>query len=584
MAFDGIVTKSVIAELQSTIISGKITKIFQPNRNEIILGIYANGNQYALDISIDSNSYYLHLTTHSKPNPLQAPNFCMLLRKYLLGYRIKSIETFDLERVVTIYFEGFNELNDLTTKKLIVELMGRHSNIILLNQQNFIIDSLRHLDQSSHSSRDILPAHEYYFPQNEKKSFLDLSSFNEFYSIIETEAFSSPLENLIVTHFIGFSYPFVQYMIEFLNITPTSYTLEDLKLCYHYIQDIILYIKTNRVSLIPYINKKEKSDYVLTIQEKSSSLSINFFLDDYYYQKELQGTFINYRNNILKLILNTLSKYKGYLKSINQKLEECSNKELYKLYGELITANLYQIKSKKQSSITLENYYNNNELLTIPLDSSISIQANAKKFFKKYTKLKNAFSIVSSQKKETEKDLNYIESIIYEIESCKSIEDINDIYSEISESYLFKHLLSSKSTNKKTKDQSSHPREYNVDGYTILVGKNNIQNDYISTKLAFKTDLWFHTKEIHGSHVILKTEHTPLEKIPKTALVTAAQIAAYYSKATLSSNVPVDYCYVKYVKKPSGSKPGMVIYSNNQTINVNPSDAFPLINSHRILP
>ena len=280
-------------------------------------------------------------------------------------------------------------------------------------------------------------------------------------------------------------------------------------------------------------------------------MDCNFFIDDFYYEKEQNSNFISYRNNLLKLISHILKKYDYRLENINAKLKECNNKDIYKLYGELITANLYKIpKFYNADKIELENYYDNNSILLIPLDNTISIANNAKKYFKKYNKLKNALEIVSLQKIETEEELQYIESIIYELEYAKDF------------------LQNSKVSNKKDSN-SSTPREFHIDGYTVLVGKNNKQNDYLTTKIASKNDIWFHTKDIHGSHVILKN---PASNVSNEILIKCAKLAAYYSKARLSNNVPVDYCLVKYVKKPNGSKPGMVIYTNNKTLNVTPCE------------
>lgn len=575
MAFDGIVTKSIIYELNQNLIDGKINKIFEPNKNEILLGIYANGKNFALNICIDSNNYRLHITTNTKPNPLNAPNFCMLLRKHILGYKIKRISNYDLERIVIMELEGYNELNDLTNKKLVIELMGKHSNIILLNDKNFIIDSLRHLDISSNSNRDILPAHLYAFPENNKYSFIKLNDFREFKNILSSNTSLSINEN-IVNNFIGFSVLFIDNILNNLEInkeaTPEKISDDTLYKLYNYIKSVLNGIETNTSTVISIINGKNKKDYTIDLKDKSENLEINFFLDDFYFSKETSDSFLSYRNNILKLIFNTLSKYSNRIKSIDKKLLECSNRDTYKLYGELITANLYKYRNEKLESITLENYYDNNNLITIPLDSKISVHNNATKYFKKYNKLKNALTIITVQKKDAKRDIDYLESIIYELENSKSISDINEIYNEISESSIFSDSLKSKKDkNKKNKENSiSSPREFKIDDYTILVGKNNFQNDYLTTKLADKNDIWFHTKDIHGSHVVLRTNNT-LE-IDDDILVKCAEIAAFYSKAKLSSNVPVDYCFVKYVKKPSGSKPGMVIYTNNKTLNVTPKD------------
>lgn len=570
MAFDGITTKSISYELQHSILGGKINKIFEPNKNEVLLSIYANGKNYALNICIDSNLYRIHLTTNAKPNPLNAPNFCMLLRKHLIGYKIKAISSNDnLERIIKIELEGYNELNDLTTKYLMVELMGKHSNIILLNDKFFIIDSLRHLDTLSNSYRDILPAREYSYPGNNKNNFYTIKSAEEFCNLVLTNNVTN-LTNFLVGYFTGFSKPFIKNIIIKQNIRNTDFSKNDILKMYEYLSKILNNLDSNDVSLIKYSNEKGKLDYVIDLEPKTSNLDINFYIDDFYYNKETNNNYVSYRNNLLKLISHILKKYSLRLESINNKLKECENKDLYKLYGELITANLYKFsKDYNSDKVELENYYDNNVILTIPLDNTISITNNAKKFFKKYNKLKNALEIVTLQKKETEEELQYIESIIYELEYAKDIQEVNEIYNEISENPIFKdYIQSNNKTNTKKEANISTPREYHIDGFTVLVGKNNKQNDYLTTKLASPNDIWFHTKDIHGSHVILKN---PSENISNDTLIKCAKLAAYYSKGRLSSNVPVDYCFVKYVKKPNGSKPGMVIYTNNKTLNVTPS-------------
>ena len=569
MAFDGITTKSISYELQYSILGGKINKIFEPNKNEVLLSIYANGKNYALNICIDSNLYRIHLPTNAKPNPLNAPNFCMLLRKHLIGYKIKAISSNDnLERIIKIELEGYNELNDLTTKYLMVELMGKHSNIILLNNKFFIIDSLRHLDTLSNSYRDILPAHEYTYPENVKNNFYTIKSAEEFCNLVLTNNVTN-LTNFLVGYFTGFSKPFIKNIIIKQNIRNTDFSKDDILKMYEYLSKILNNLDSNHVSLTKYSNEKGKLDYVIDLETKTSNLDINFYIDDFYYNKEANNNYVSYRNNLLKLISHILKKYSLRLESINNKLKECENKDLYKLYGELITANLYKFsKDYNSDKVELENYYDNNTILTIPLDNTISIANNAKKYFKKYNKLKNALEIVTLQKKETEEELQYIESIIYELEYAKNIQEVNEIYNEINENPIFKdYIQSNNKTNTKKEANISTPREYHIDGFTVLVGKNNKQNDYLTTKLASPNDIWFHTKDIHGSHVILKN---PSENISNDTLIKCAKLAAYYSKGRLSSNVPVDYCFVKYVKKPNGSKPGMVIYTNNKTLNVTP--------------
>lgn len=568
MAFDGIVTKAVSYELQTVLIDGKINKIFEPNKNEIILGIYAGGKNYALNICIDSNLYRIHLTTNSKANPLNAPNFCMLLRKHINGYKIKEIySTPDLERIITIKLEGYNELNDLTIKYLIVELMGKHSNIILLNDKFFIIDSLRHLDVTSNSYRDILPAHEYIYPTNSKTNFYEITSSENLYNLI-LEANTS-LSKFFTNKFTGFSNPFIKNVLKKLNINNQNFSKEDIDILFNYLCNILNNLDTNNITTVSYTNEKGKKDYVIDYVQKEDNLEINFFIDDFYYQKENSDNFSAYRNNLLKLISHVLKKYSYRLENINSKLKECANKDLYKLYGELITANLYKLKEVTSDKITLENYYENFQPIEIPIDTTTTYSNNAKRYFKKYNKLKNALEVVTLQKKETEIELQYIESIIYELDSAKTLEEVDEIYNELSDSVIFKdYIQTNKNKNNKKANTSSSPREFTVDGYTVLVGKNNKQNDYLTTKIADKDDIWFHTKDIHGSHVILRN---PNSKVSIETLEKCAKLAAYYSKARLSTNVPVDYCQVKFVRKPNGSKPGMVIYTNNKTLYVNPS-------------
>ena len=563
MAFDGIVLKSVVSELDACLINGKINKVYMPNLNEILLGIYSGGKNYCLLCNISSNSYRIHLTTTSKPNPLNATNFCMLLRKHLVGFRIVNISTFNLERIVTIELEGYNELNDKLRKKLIIELMGKHSNIILLNENNKIIDSVRHLDISSGSLRDILPAREYILPNNDTKMDFYNTSKEDFMNIVKNDITKS-----ITNNYTGFSNSFISSILENLNISNDSFSQNDLSALYDTIMTILINIETNNVKLVNY----NTNDYVITTLN-IEPLQVNFFLDDFYSKKEEKDNINTYRNNLLKLVLTALKKISKKLDNINSKLKECDSMDKYRIYGELITSNLYRLDSNQNAeSVVLENYYDNNNEITIPLDKTISISYNAKKFFKKYHKLKNTLEIVSVQKQDTIKEIDYLESIVYELENANSISDLDEIYLEISENGIFKGKeksnIKKNKVNKKKVHDEYEPIVYTVDGFTLYVGKNNKQNDYITTKLGKNEDYWFHTKDIRGSHCLLKCNG---ENVKEHTIIACCQIAAFHSKAKLSSNVPVDYCFVKYVKKPNGSKPGMVIYTNNKTMNVNPT-------------
>lgn len=595
MAFDGIVTKAVVSELNTCLINGKINKIFEPNKNEILLGIYSCGKNYCLNISIDSVNYRINLTTNSKPNPQNVLNFCMVLRKHLTGGTIKRIYSTGLERIVFIDVDVYNELNDLITKTLVVELMGKHSNIILLNSEHTVIDSLRRLNKFDNSNRDIFPGSKYLNIESDKKDFLTVKTFDEFYRDVSID-----IENLPTTLskvYNGFGKKNISYLLETLNI-PTTVSTNDLKKVYSYLKDLFASMPDN-VVLKEYV--ADKKGY-FAYNAINDGLTVNFFLDDFYTSKEQAEQFKQYRDTVLKLVLNHVGKIKERINTIDSKIADCANAEKYRLYGELITSNLYRTPDYPQSEVTLENYYDNNNLITIPLDEKFSPSKNAKNFFKKYRKLQNTIVIVEKQKELAEAELSYLDSIVYELEEVSTIEDIDNIYSEICDNLIFgknantvnNHVYNShdkiaNSKNSKSNKQSSSsnmPEKRNIDGYTVYIGKNNKQNDYLTCRLAQNSDIWFHTKDIHGSHVVLKVDSNPNAShansensgisntfnVPDAVLYKCASVAAYYSKARMSQNVPVDYTLIKYVKKPNGAKPGMVIYTNNKTIYANPQN------------
>ena len=561
MAFDGIITKAVIAELKPNLIGAKVNKVYEPTKNDIVLELYNNGNNYSLNLCINPESCRISLTTYSKPNPQVAPNFCMLLRKYLVGGRIIDISNMDLERTVELKFETYNELNDLVHRKLFIEIMSRQSNIILTNENNIIIDTLKHVDNSS---RELLPAHPFEFTKITKKSFVKLSNFNEFYEIVNSSE-KTALSKILPVTFIGLSKTFIMQVIIDTNTSDSDFSKESLEKVYNYISEVLNNIGTNNVSCVELEN-----DYSLSLKENNQNLNINYFIDKYYYLKESQNNFKSSKNNLLKIILATLKKEYKKLANINKKLNECSNMDTYKLYGELLTANLYKFKNMTNvDKIELENYYDENKIVTIPLDKTISIHKNIDKYFKKYNKLKNALDIVTVQKEETENELDYIESIVFSLENAKNMSDINEVYEEISENIVTKKEVIKKTKQGKKKQATKNEIKLStvdIDGYTVYIGKNNIQNDYLSLRFADKNDYWFHTQKIHGSHVILRTNGNI--DLPDEVLTKCAILAKENSKASNSSNVPVDYCLARYVKKVPGSKPGMVIYTNYKTIHI----------------
>lgn len=552
MAFDGLVLKAVTKEL-TCLIGGKIQKIYEPDENEVLLSIYCNGLQYALSINISSNLYSVYLTTNKKVNPLIAPNFCMLLRKHLINYRINNIKTLGLERILIIELNGKDENNNIITKKLVVELMGKYSNILLLNSNDIIIDSFKHFSINNGSNRDIMPKFKYFLPTSDK---IDIINFKNFKNIPK----DSNLVDFFSSHFTGISKSSVKQIITESGVPAC---IENYSLIANSLLKLIDNIESSHVKCIDF----EKKDYVLTSCNDKESLQVNMYLDDFYKNKQEKEQFLTYRNTMLNFIMAKLKKISKKLSTIDERLKECSQMETYKLYGELITNYLYQIPKQRLSHIELLNYYDN-KMIDIPLDVSILPVENTKKYFKKYNKLKNASSIVKEQKVELEKEINYLESIVYEIEISTCIEDIDLIYEEIKSSFS-----NNKKQKLKVKENTNTyaPISYSIDGFKVLIGRNNKQNDELTFKIANSNDIWFHVKDFHGSHVILLTNG----EAPSQGIINkCAALAAFYSKATNSSNVPVDYTFVKNVKKYKNAKPGMVIYTSQETVNVQPKCSF----------
>lgn len=566
MAFDGIVTQAITHELKNDLIGGKIDKIHQPDKNTILLGIYSNSIHYALNICIDAHNCRINLTTNSKENPLVAPNFCMLLRKHLIGGKISTIEMYGLERLVKINIETINEFNEIEIKSLIIELMGKHSNIILINDKNIIIDSLRHIFATDTIYRDILPSRAYSFPTSEK---LDYTKISDIYSIFQDNLNLSVEEfsKLFANTFNGFSLSFVKSSLEKCNITIIN--KENLLELQKYINNILTF--PNNLYFTEVYKNNKLSDFTLSLGNDITveKFYLNKFIDNFYFSRETEETFNNCKNNVLKLVTDSQKKLLNRLNSINNKLKDCEERDKYRLYGELITSNLYKLTNTHTDYIELENYYDNNNLIKIPLDRKYSPNINAKHYFKKYNKLKNALQIVSVQKAETENELNYIDSIIFEIDLASSTKEIQEILDEISENLIKKKVSqkkkNTKNSKKKKQEKQYSPLHFNIDNFDVYVGKNNKENDWLTFTFANKNDIWLHTKDIQGSHVILKNSG---QNVSDDTLVKCAKLAVEHSKAKYSSNVPVDYCKVQYVKKPNGAKPGMVIFTNNKTISV----------------
>ena len=347
-----------------------------------------------------------------------------------------------------------------------------------------------------------------------------------------------------------------------LNISHNA-TTNDLTKLYSYLKNLILSIDENKVICEEFELENGKKDFCLQIASKVlAPTSTNSFIDEFYFEKENHETLISYRNNVLKLILSLLNKYNKKLVTIQDKLNECKDMDKYKLYGELITSNLYKINNNiNMDSIVLENYYDNNKQITIPLDKKISPSFNAKKYFKKYHKLKNTSHIVTMQRQEIQNEIDYLESIVYALENSTSAQEVHEIHQEIEENIL-KVPTAQTSTNKKDAMDILH---FQIDGLNVYVGKNNTQNDIITFKMSDKNDLWFHVQGFHGSHVLLKTNGQEISD-ENPIITKCAKLAALHSKASGENKVLVDYTLVKNLKKPKGSKPGFVVFNQYKTI------------------
>lgn len=556
MAFDGIVTHAMVAELNNLIIDSRVEKIYLPNKNEIILSLRKNRENYKLLFSIDAANARFHLTNASKENPAKPPQFCMVLRKHLQSAKLLKISQYGLDRVIEFVFENMDELGDITRKSLFVELMGKYSNIILVNNSQKIIDSMRHVDATMSSIREVLPAREYILPSTlDKSTFLGMN-YDQFLATLQV-AMMTPsnkeinFASLISSQFVGFSKTFVENLLNFCQITDT-FTNENTRKMYATLNVLLANCSHQ---LVAFVNIEK--DYHIKLGEYSThDTLLSDFLDKYYNEKENKNILNGHKHALIRDILIQKSKYEKNLKRVNEIILEAKEMNKYREYGELISSNIYRMQSGMKE-ITVENFFNNNTPISIPLNESFSPSKNAQNYFKKYTKLKNSLLHANTQKVEYENNIDYIESILYQINECENMVDLEEVKEElISEGFV--HHSSNK---KKRVQEISIPYKYEMNGIEILVGKNNIQNEKLTLKEAKKTYTWLHTKNVHGSHVIIKSEN-----VPNDVLVYAATLAAKHSQAKNSNKVEVDYTLVKNVHKLPGGKTGKVTYTNYKTI------------------
>ncbi len=558
MSFDGIFTHLMAQELDEALVGGRISKIHQPYENEIMLLIRNQGKNQTLLLSAHPSYSRVQITEISYTNPQSPPDFCMVMRKYLEGSILQSINQIENDRILQFSFSSRNELGDLESIILTIELMGRHSNIILFNQStNKIIDSIKHIGPSVNSYRSILPGVEYIFPPAQ----LRINPFT-----ID----SARLFELMNTA-DDINHAFIQSTFQGIG----KDTANELVFQLNRDQNDKINRWQNFFSKIekktsPYFYQYEDKEYFTPIEfetlgDKCSQYNtLSSLLDGFYEGKAERDRVKQQAGELFKKIKNDQQKIKNKIKKFDQSLIDADNAEIFRIKGELLTTYLHQVpRGKKQ--VTLENYYEENQPIVISLNEALTPNQNAQKYFQRYQKLKNSVKIVKEQLKKANFELLYLQSIEDQLELA-SPKDIDLIREElISEGYI-----KDKQKKKKMKPKKSVPETfYSSTGVKIFVGKNNLQNDQLTLKTSSKTDTWLHAKDIPGSHVVIK-DRDPDE----TTLLEAANLAAYYSKYRLSAQVPVDYVLIKHVKKPNGAKPGYVIYENQKTLYVTPSKSF----------
>ncbi|MCD8391426.1 MAG: NFACT family protein [Firmicutes bacterium] len=575
MALDALAIKCLTNEISALAYGARIDKISQPEKDEIVLGIRTRTDNYKLVLSASSAHPRAHFTDRAKRNPKTAPMFCMLLRKHLSGGKIIGVAQPDLERVINSSVESYDELGNLTVKHLIAEIMGRHSNIILTNSDMKIIDCIKHVDFNVSSVRRLLPGLEYTpAPKQNKIPIIEFSNESQIDFSVPKQA-----DKVIMDTVSGIS-PIIARELVYDAFASTDVIAASLN------TNQAAALKTRLVRLAEHVRDDKFTPCL--IEEAASGKYLDFsaipiqqygafakvteydtmsrLVDTFFYTRDMRERMRQKSADMTRLIGNLIERTAKKIGILNKTLAGANDGEKYKIKGDLITANIYKIEPKS-TELTAENYYvDGTPSIKIALDPSLTPSQNAQKYYKKYTKSKTALIEAAKQLEFAQTELKYLESTLSLIENAESESDLNAIRAELADEGYLNGARSRK------KREVSKPRHFiSSEGFDIYVGKNNSQNDYLTLKFANSSDMWFHTKEIHGSHVIIKLAQN--KDIPDSAIKEAAQLAAYYSKARGSSQVPVDYTRVKNVKKPNGAKPGMVIYNTYNTLYVTPKIA-----------
>ena len=565
MAFDGITIANIVKELRENLLDGRINKIAQPEPDELLLTIKTPSGQKRLYISASASLPLIYLTKTNKSSPMTAPNFCMLLRKHINNGRITDITQPKLERIIRFEIEHLDELGDLCKKYLIIEIMGKHSNIIFCNDNDRIIDSIKHVSAQMSSVREVLPGRDYFIPDTmEKLNPLDVS-FADFSAALVSKP--TGLAKAIYTAFTGVS-PVVAEEICYIagvdsGVTPKELT-EDV-MVHLYKQFVLFFECVSKGSFTPQIyyyngEPKEFSALPLSHFDNYSNKhygSMSLLLENYYATKNTVTRIRQKSVDLRKIVQTALERNRKKYDLQFKQLKDTENRDKYRIYGELINTYGYGLEPNAKHLECL-NYYTN-ETVMIPLDNTKTPQENAQKYFDKYNKQKRTFEALTELIQETQDEITYLESVSNALDIALSEDDLTQIKEElISAGYVRR-----KFTKQKVKITSKPFHYVSSDGYHMYVGKNNIQNEELTFHFANGNDWWFHAKGCPGSHVIVKTNG---DELPDRTFEEAGKLAAYYSKNRGNEKVEIDYIEKKHVKKPNGGKPGFVVYYTNYSL------------------
>lgn len=569
MALDGITVASLVAELNHTILNARISKIAQPEADELLLTLKGTSGNYRLALSADASLPFVYLTNTNKQSPMTAPNFCMLLRKHIANGRIIAITQPGLERIIRFEIEHLDEMGDLQTKYLIAELMGKHSNLIFCTKDNRIIDSIKHVSAQVSSVREVLPGREYFIPKTQEK--YDPLNTNEEEFVEKAMAKPLPIAKAIYTTYTGISPVLANEIccraaID-ADMSTASLSKEEQLHLYHNFNWMMEDVKAERFQPHIILKKGQPVDFApveltqYTDLQNEYNDSISYVLEQFYARRNVYTRIRQKSVDLRKIVTTALERSRKKYELQSRQMKDTEKRDKYRIYGELLHTYGYNIPEGAKS-FTAQNYYTNEDV-TIPLDAQLTPAENAKKYFARYNKLKRTYEALEVQLEETKTELAHLDSIATSLNIAESEDDLVQIREElVSYGYIRK-----KSGEKRQKSKSSPFHYLSSDGFHIYVGKNNYQNDELTFKFANGGDWWFHAKGMPGSHVVLKTEG---KELPDRAYEEAARLAAYYSKGRENEKVEIDYLERKNVKKPNGAVPGYVIYYTNYSMTIQP--------------